>query len=243
MLYQAASVAADSGQFVNAREMTQQASRSAQRADSLEKRARYEAAAALRDALVSLDGFAKREAQSALALSSDRNTEVRAAIALVLARLGNSAQAIKLADELGSRFPESTLVQFNLLPSIRAAAELGNGNPRKAVDALVAAEPFELGAVGINVLQPIYLRGEAYLATGQGTAAVAEFQKILDHPGVVRTNLIGVLAHLQLGRAFALSRDKTKAKKAYQDFLTLWKDADPDIPILKQAKAEYAKLQ
>ena len=242
MLYQAASVAADSGQFVKAREMTQQASRSAQRADSLEKRARYEAAAALRDALVGLDGFAKQEAKSALALSSDRNTEVRAAIALVLARLGDSAEATKLADELGRQFPESTIVQFSLLPSIRAAAELGNGNPREAVGVLVAAEPFELGVVGINVLQPVYLRGEAYLATGQGIAAVAEFQKILDHPGVVKTNLIGVLAHLQLGRAFAVSGDKTKAKNAYQDFLTLWKDADPDVPLLKQAKSEFAKL-
>ncbi len=243
MFFQAANVAADAGQFVKAREMTQRASSSAERADALERRARYEAAAALRDALVGYNRLAKQEAQSALAHSSDRNSEVRAAVALVLARLGDSAEATKLADKLDSDFPESTIVQFNFLPAIRAALQLENGNPRNAVDVLRAAEPYELGMVGIGALQPVYLRGEAYLATSNGTAAAAEFQRILDHPGVVKTYLIGVLAQLQLGRAFAKSGDKIKAEKVYQDFLSLWKDADPDIPILKQAKAEYAKLQ
>jgi len=242
MLYQAGNLAADAGQFVRAREMTQQASSSADRADALERRARFEAAAALRDALVGYNRLAKQEAQSALAHSGDRNSEVRATIALVLARLGDFAEATKLANELDGRFPESTTVQFNFLPSIRASTELGNGNPRKAVDVLAAAEPYELGLVGIGTLQPVYLRGEAYLATREGSAAAVEFQKILDHPGVFKTLQIGVLAQLQLGRAFAMSGDMIKAKGAYQNFLTLWKDADPDIPVLIDAKAEYAKL-
>jgi eukaryotic-like serine/threonine-protein kinase len=242
ILYLIANVVADTGQFEKAREMMQRASSSAQRAGLSEKQARYQAAGALRDALVGHNGFAKQEAQSALALSSDRNTEVRAAIALVLARLGDSARATKLANELGNHFPDSTIVQFNFLPSIHAATQLGNGNPRKAIDALVAAEPYELGIAGMGILQPVYLRGEAYLATSQSTAAIVEFQKILDHPGVVKTSLVGVLAHLQLGRALAMSGDKIKARKAYQDFFALWKDADPDIPILIAAKAEYAKL-
>ena len=111
---------------------------------------------------------------------------------------------------------------------------------------LAPAAPYELGGIVEIfhfVLYPVYMRGEAYLAAKQGTAAAAEFQKILDHPGVVRSELIGALAHLELGRAYALSGDAAKAKSAYKDFLTLWKDADPDIPILKQAKAEYARLQ
>ena len=243
MLNYEANVAAYAGQFAKARELTRRASSSAQRADAKEAAARYQAAAALRDALVGNTGPARQLAEAALAFSDGRDTRTRTTVALVLARLGDSAQAKRLADDLGRRFPEDTILQFNYLPTIHAASALQGGNPAKAVDALVVAAPYELGDVGTGNLQPVYLRGEAYLAARQGAAAAAEFGKILDHPGVVGTLLIGALAHLQLGRAYVLQGDTAKAKAAYQDFLTLWKDADPDIPIQKQAKAEYARLQ
>ena len=133
---------------------------------------------------------------------------------------------------------------FNYLPTIHAAVALLAGSATKAIEALAPAAPYELGSPGFTLsLYPVYLRGEAYVAARQGSAAVAEFQKILDHPGVVANEPIGALAHLGLGRAYALQGDGSKARAAYQDFLALWKDADPDIPILKEAKAEYAKLQ
>ena len=116
------------------------------------------------------------------------------------------------------------------------------GSANKALEALVPAPPYELGSTGFN-LYPVYLRGEAYLAAHQASAAAAEFQKILDHRGVVSNEPIGALAHLGQGRAYAMQGDTAKARAAYQDFLALWKDAEPDIPILKEAKAEYAKLQ
>jgi tetratricopeptide (TPR) repeat protein len=124
---------------------------------------------------------------------------------------------------------------------IHAAAALQSGSANKALEALLPASPYELGSTGFN-LYPVYLRGEAYLAAHQGSAAAAEFQKIIDHRGIVLNDPIGALAHLQIGRAYAMQGYSAKAKAAYQDFLTLWRDADPDIPILKQAKVEYAKL-
>lgn len=130
----------------------------------------------------------------------------------------------------------------NYLPTIRAVAALEAGSASKAIEALAPVAPYELGSVG-QPLYPVYLRGDAYLAAHQGSAAVGEFQKILAHPGVVANEPIGALAHLGLGRAYALSGDSAKAQAAYQDFLALWKDADADIPILKEAKAEYAKLK
>jgi serine/threonine protein kinase/DNA-binding winged helix-turn-helix (wHTH) protein len=243
MLYIESNVAAYAGQFAKARDLTRRASSSTQHADEREAAARYQAVAALRDALVGNQGPARQEAQAALALSNDWDIEIQATIALVLARLGDSAAATRLADDLGRRYPEGTILQFNYLPTIHAATALASGSPAKAVDSLVASAPYELGQIGYCTLYPVYLRGEAYLAAGQGAAAAGEFQKILDHTGFVRTGIIGALAHLQLGRALALSGDKTKTKSAYQDFLTLWKDADPDLPILRDAKAEYAKLK
>jgi hypothetical protein len=151
-----------------------------------------------------------------------------------------------MAADLARRFPEDTIVQFNYLPSIHAAIALQEGSASRAIEALVPATPYELGSCGwpfTFVLYPIYLRGEAYVAAQQGSAAAAEFQKILDHPSVVVNEPIGSLAHLGMARASALSGESAKSRAAYQDFLTLWKDADPDIPILKQAKSEYAKLQ
>ncbi len=187
---------------------------------------------------------AKQQAQAALALSTGRDVEAVSAIALGLA--GDAAQAARLLADLAKRFPEDTIVQSSYLPTIRAVAALQGGSASKAIEALAPVAPYELGSAGQSVsiaLYPIYLRGEAYLAAHQGSAAVAEFQKILDHPGVVGNEPIGALAHLGLARAYALSGESVKSRTAYQDFLKLWKDADPDIPILIAAKSEYAKLK
>jgi serine/threonine protein kinase/tetratricopeptide (TPR) repeat protein len=240
MLYAESDTAAYAGQFAKARELTRRASESAQRADEKETAANYEAEAAWREALVGNMSQAKQQAQAALALSNGKDVEAIAAFALGLA--GDAAQATQLAADLAKRFPEDTIVQSNYLPTIRAVAALQGGSASKAIEALLPAAPYELG-LGGQALYPVYLRGEAYVAARQGSAAVAEFQKILDHSGVVANEPIGALAHLGLGRAYALQGDGAKARAAYQDFLALWKDADPDVPLLKQAKSEYAKLQ
>jgi serine/threonine protein kinase/Flp pilus assembly protein TadD len=234
--------AAYGGQFGKARELTRRASDSAERADEKETAAGYEAEAAVREALVGNMSQAKQQARAALALSTGSDVEAVSAIALGLA--GDAPQSTRLAADLAERFPEGTIVQFEYLPMIHAAAALQSGSANKALEALIPAAPYELGLpLWYVALYPVYLRGEAYLAVHQGSAAAAEFQKILDHACVVWNEPIGALAHLGLARAYALSGDTVKAKSAYQDFLGLWKDADPDIPILKQAKAEYAKLQ
>jgi predicted Zn-dependent protease len=165
--------------------------------------------------------------------------------ALALARAGDTAAAEKLVAELDRIFPLDTLVQRYWLPTIRAAVALQRKNPSRAVELLQAASTVELGQpTNFSVfLCPVYLRGEAYLMLHDGNAAAAEFQKFIDHRGVVVNFPWGALARLGLARAYAVQGDTAKAHIAYQDFLNLWKDADPDIPILKQAKAEYAKLQ
>jgi tetratricopeptide (TPR) repeat protein len=245
MLDNESDTAAYGGQFAKARELTRRASDSAQRADEKETAGIYEAEAAVREALVGNMSQAKRQAQAAIALSNGRDVEAMCGIALGLA--SDSAQATRLAADLAKRFPEDTIVQFESLPMIHAAAALSGGSATKAIEALAPAAPYGNGTTAPIwtgfTLYPVYLRGEAYVAAHQGSAAAAEFQKILDHPGVVVNEPIGALAHLGLARAYALSGDTTKSKTAYQDFFALWKDADPDIPILKEAKAEYAKLQ
>ena len=153
-----------------------------------------------------------------------------------------------MAEDLDKRFPEDTIVQFNYLPTLRAKLALLRASPLQALDTLGVAAPYELGLAAFDYhnwpnLYPVYVRGEAYLAAQQGKEAAAEFQKIFDHRGIVLNEPIGALAHLQLGRAYAMQGDTAKARAAYQDFLVLWKDADPDIPVLIAAKAEYAKLQ
>jgi serine/threonine protein kinase/tetratricopeptide (TPR) repeat protein len=228
------------GQFAKGRELTRRASDSAQRADQKETAAAYEAEGAAREALVGNMGPAKQQAQGALALSDGRNVEAISAIALGLA--GEGPQATRLAADLAKRFPEDTIVQFEYLPMIHAATALQSGSATKALEALAPAAPYELGSIGGVTLYPVYLRGQAYLAAHQGSAAAAEFQKIVDHPGVHPTFAEHALAKLGLGRAHVMTGDAAKARAGYQDFLALWKDADPDIPILKQAKAEYAKL-
>jgi len=244
ILYGESDTAAYAGQYAKARELTRRASDSAQRADEKETAAGYQAEGAVREALVGNMGLAKQQAQAALALSTGRDVESVSAIALGFA--GDSTQATRLAEDLSKRFPEDTIVQLEYLPMIHAATALQAGSATKAIEALAPAAPYELGVTAQTLnfaLYPVYLRGEAYLAGHQGGAAAAEFQKILEHPGVVLNEPIGALAHLGLAHAYVLSGDTTKAKSAYQDFFALWKDADPDIPILKEAKVEYAKLQ
>jgi hypothetical protein len=173
--------------------------------------------------------------------------------AAALAQAGDSDGAQKQVAALSKEFPLDTLIQNYWLPMIRAQVELNNGHARRAVQLLEQAKPYELSGWSDVPIYPVWVRGQAYLASGDGPAAAAEFQKILDHPGLMSNYVTGALAHLYLGRARALEarslqgaaaeNAKGKARAAYQDFLNLWKDADPDIPILRQAKAEYAKLQ
>jgi eukaryotic-like serine/threonine-protein kinase len=244
MLYNESDTAAYAGQFSKARELTRDASNVAQRADEKETAAGYEAECAVREALVGNMSQAKQQAQAALALSTGRDVESISAIALGLA--GDAQEGTRLAADLAQRFPEDTIVKFNYLPTIRAAAALQRGSASKAIEELVPPSPYELGTTAASfnfVLYPVYLRGQAYVAAHKGGPAEVEFQKILDHPGVVQNEPIGALAHLGLARACALSGDTAKAKAEYQYFFALWKDAGSNIPILKQAKAEYAKLQ
>ncbi len=254
MLYTESDTAAYTGQFSKARELTRRASESAQHADEKETAASYEAEAAVREALVGNMSLARQQAQAAMALSTGRDVEAISALALGLA--GDAAQATRLAANLARRFPEDTIVQFNYLPTIHAAIALQKSSANRAIEALVPATPYELGSCGwpfTFVLYPVYLRGEAHVAAQQGIAAAAEFQKILDHPSLVVNEPLGSLAHLGMARAYALEAQpargvdadtaRAKARAAYQDFLTLWKDADPDIPVLIAAKSEYAKLR
>jgi tetratricopeptide (TPR) repeat protein/class 3 adenylate cyclase len=236
------STAAYAGQLGRARELARKAIASAFRADEKETAARYEASSALCNSLFGKPTEADHTAMSALQISTGR--DVQAAVALALGLAGDSAQTPKLADNLGQRFSQDTIVQFNYLPTIRAAMAVSGRNFPGAIEYLQAASAYELGnPSGTPPLMPVYVRGQSYLAAHQGSAAGAEFQKILDHRGIVGNAPIGALAHLGLARAYALQSDTVKARAAYQDFLTLWKDADPDIPILLAAKSEYAKLK
>jgi ATP/maltotriose-dependent transcriptional regulator MalT len=159
---------------------------------------------------------------------------------------GDRSRAQALADNLAKQYSENTLVQFNYLPVIRAQIALISKNPTQAIKLLKDAQRYELGqpaqVISLN-MYPVFVRGEAYLASQDGASARAEFQKILDNPGMSLNEPIAALAHLGLARAAVLQGEKDRAQAFYQDFLQLWKDADPDIPILKQAKAEYASLQ
>jgi eukaryotic-like serine/threonine-protein kinase len=243
LLANEADTAAYSGRIGEAREFSRRAVASAERAEEKEVAASYEAEAAVREALFGNAVEARQRAAAALALSAARDVQYGAMLAVALA--GDAARAQVLADDLGERFPEDTIVQFNYLPTLHAQLALSRNDTAKAIEVLQAAGPYELGSVGNFTLYPVYVRGEAYLAARQGSEAAAEFQKILDHRAIVLNEPIGALAHLQIGRAYAMQGYTTKAKAAYQDFLALWKDADPDpdIPILIAAKSEYAKLQ
>jgi eukaryotic-like serine/threonine-protein kinase len=244
------------GHLGRARELTTRAVDSAVQADSKENGAVSLAIAAQREAAFGNATEALRSAAEALKIPlASRDVESEAALAFAMA--GDTARAESLVQDLGKRFPLDTQMQSLWLPAIQAQLALDKKNPAAALSALQAASPIELGQIvfvaNISCLYHVYVRGEAYLAAGQGNAAAAEFQKILDHSGIVWNCWTGALAHLGVARANALqSRTsqgadadaaRTRALAAYKDFLTLWKDADPDIPILKQAKAEYARLQ
>jgi serine/threonine protein kinase/tetratricopeptide (TPR) repeat protein len=240
-----ANTAAYSGRLLKAREFSHRAVASAVEEKAMETAAAYEAQAALREGYFGNGAEARNRAAAALSLSVGREVQFGAALALALA--GDEAGTLRLAGDFSRRFSEDTVVHFNYLPTLYAQLALNRRDASKAIEVLQAAAPYELGCSGNNILwlclYPVYVRGEAYLASHQGNEAAAEFQKILDHRGVVLNDPIGALAHLQIGRALVLQGDTTKARAKYLDFLMLWKDADPDIPILKQAKVEYAKLQ
>jgi hypothetical protein len=251
-----ADTAAYFGHLEKAWELSRRAADSAERAGEEETggAAGIYAVSALREALFGDAAKARQHATLAKRYSAERDALSNLAgqndygLALALAYAGDLNRAQGLADDLNKRFRKDTVLQFNYLPTLRAKLALTHGNPQEALETLRAAAPYELGLPAFGFynwpnLYPVYVRGEAYLAAHQGGEAAAEFQKILDHRGIALNSPIAVLAHLQQGRAYALQGDTAKARAAYQGFLTLWKDADPDIPILKQAKAEYSKLQ
>jgi serine/threonine protein kinase/Flp pilus assembly protein TadD len=232
------------GRNGKARDLSRRAVDLSTRNDQKETAALWQMEASLREAELGNTSAARQQANAALALASAHDTQILGALAF--ARAGDSVEAVKMADDLAKQHREDTLVNAYWLPSIRATIELSRNNADKAIEILRAAGPFELGSPTSPVvgamLYPIYVRGQAYLKLRQGKEAAAEFQKIIDHRNIVMNFITGALAHLGLARAYALQGDTAKARTAYQDFLTLWKDADPDIPILKQAKAENAKL-
>jgi predicted Zn-dependent protease len=230
------------GRLLKAQDFTRRAVNSAVRAGSKETAALWQVNAALREAEVGDGAQGKQEAISALALSSGRDVKLIAAF--TMARAGDNQRAKALVQELKKDYPTDFLMKLYWLPTINAAIELNGGNVSQALKELETAAPYELG-VGtfVDYLYPAYVRGQVYLLAHQADAAAAEFQKLLDHPGIVSNFMTGALAHLQLGRAYATAGDTAKAKAAYEDFFTLWKDADEEIPALKRAKAEYSKLQ
>jgi serine/threonine protein kinase/tetratricopeptide (TPR) repeat protein len=233
------------GRLNKARYFSRRAVDSAVRADSKETAALWQVIAALREAELGNMALARQGVAAALALSRGRDVKVMAALAL--ARIGDVTRASALAEELEKDYPTNTVLKLYWLPTVKAAIERNKSDSSQAVVYLETVAPYELGAppplFQVGTLYPAYLRGQAYLIVNNGAAAAAEFQKLLDHRGIVVNFVTEALAHLQIGRAYAMQGDTAKARAAYKDFLALWKDADPDIPILKQAKAEYAKLQ
>ncbi len=236
------------GKLKDANQLTRRVMNSAEASDAKEGAATYQAAAALREVEFGNREQARAEANAAVKLAPNR--DVWAMAALALARAGDTAAAEKLSAELNESFPLDTMVQRYWLPCIAAAVAIGRKDPNRAVEQLQPASSIELGLpTNLTVsLCPVYLRGEAYLMLGDGKAAAAEFQKFIDHYGLVVNFSWGALARLGLARAYALDAAKDpaardKARAAYQNFLTLWKDADPDVPVLIQAKAEDAKLE
>ena len=246
MAHHQAMVMAYSGRLPEARAMTRHATDLARQVNDKERAAIYQTGAALYEAHTGNTGPALGRAKEALGLS--RGQDVTYGAAYTFAISGDLARAQTLADELNKRFPEDTLVQSIYLPTLRARIALRANDPGKAIADLEVARPYDLAMPGsvflgyYGGLYPVYVRGEAYLAAQEGVKAAAEFQKILDNRGGAFADPIGALAHLQLARAFVLMGDKAKAKAAYQDFLTLWKRADTQTPVVAEAKAEYARL-
>ncbi len=238
---------ARSGRLQAARRSSSRAMDVALQEGDREVSANYQAARAVWEAVCGNTVEGKKNAIAALALSNGRDVEYTGALALAFS--GEFVRSQALAGDLEKRFPEDTFVKFTYVPVLRALAAMGRGQPGDGVELLQITIPYELAVNGLNFnhfylggLHSAYVRGEAFVAAHRYPEAAAEFQKILDHRGIVGADPIGALAHLQLGKVFALLGDKAKGEAAYEAFLALWKDADPDIPVLKQAKAEYARL-
>jgi tetratricopeptide (TPR) repeat protein len=242
MLASQADTAAWYGKAKEARQLTRRAMESVLQKDVREIAAAYQAEAAEIEADQGRREQAHADAIGSMRLASNR--EVQRMASLALARSGDIPRAQELAAGLDRDFPLDTMVQSYWLPVIRAAVALQRRDPDKAISLLESAKATELGYTGgVPNMFPAYLRGEAYLMLHDGNRAAAEFQKYIDHRGLVRNSPWGALARLGLARAYAMQGDIAKARTVYRDFLTIWKDADPDLPLLKQAKAEYAKLQ
>jgi eukaryotic-like serine/threonine-protein kinase len=239
------SVLAYFGRLRQAGDMSRVAIEFAREAKQNERAGMYQSAMAVRQAFFGDIQGARRRAAAAQELSNGRDVEWGVALAFALS--GDFTRSQALASDLEKRFPEDTYVTRTYVPALRALFALNQRDPQKAIDLLLTATPFDFAIPGswsgfFGNLYPVYLRGVARLAARQGSEAAAEFEKILSHPGIMFTDPAATMARLQLGRAWAMAGDEAKAKAAYQDFLTLWKDADADVPVLKQAKTEYAKL-
>jgi len=247
MLLLESQTAAYGGQISRSQELLNRIVENHRRAGSKDPGSYYLALVSVNEALVGNLALARHEAEDALKYTENTDKDyTRATAAIVLGLVGDSQKPLQVADDLAKRFPENTSMQFHYLPMIRGAVAMHSGNTAKALEAFAAGARYETGSPLYTDdlrLYPVFLHGLAYLGGHDGAQAAAEFQKIIDHRGLIVNEPIGALAHLELGRAYAITGDSAKAKTAYQDFLALWKDADADVPILKQAKAEYAKLQ
>jgi tetratricopeptide (TPR) repeat protein len=240
LLLEAACVEEYHGRFAKARELHARARTSAEKAGGVGRAAGYLADQAMDEGHVGNFAMAKRLATQGLTGPNARNVLQRNALALAVA--GDNATAARLLQELTTN-PRDLLVQNFAAPTIHAYIEMNNGNPAKAIEILRAALPYDLAMTEFSSLQPAYARGLAYLQLRQGAQAAREFQKLIDNPGAVYASILGALARLQRGRARVVSGDLDAARTDYQDFLALWKDADPDVPVLRQAKAEYEKIK
>jgi tetratricopeptide (TPR) repeat protein len=228
-----------------ARELTRQAVESAKRNGTADTAALWQVNEALREAELGNTALARKAAADAMFLSPKSDIELLAALAL--ARCGDTVQSSALADKVAAEFDRDTMIQAYWLPTIHAAIAINRGDVQKAVELLSTTSEYELGMPvqwpSHGTLYPVYVRGEAYLRAGDGVRAATEFQKMIEHRGIVSNFPLGALAHLQLGRAYELAGDVGKAREAYAAFLVIWLNADPDVPILKRAQAEYAKLR
>jgi tetratricopeptide (TPR) repeat protein len=218
----------------------------AQKSGRRERAGLFEAGRAVWEAFYGNAAAARQNATAALTLARARDVDYAAAFALALS--GDQARARTLADDLEKTHPEDTLVLYHYLPALRALFAIDARDPAAAIQSLQAASRFDLAIAGVGFtgyfgkLYPIYIRGEAYRAARQPNEAIAEFQRILDHRSIVLVDPVDALTRLQLARTLALSGDTAKAKDAYNDLLTLWKDADQDVPVVRAARAEYARL-
>jgi eukaryotic-like serine/threonine-protein kinase len=241
MLLAESETAAYRGELSRARDLVQRAGQRAKETQNLELAASIMAQAAAREAEFGNRELARKQGADALALKAGRDQMIQAAVAF--ARAGDVAGAQKLADALNQEVPLDTIVQSYWLPTIHASIALQRNDAQAAIKFLEKAEAYELGNQGYGILYPVYVRGQAHLKAKQGEQAAGEFKKILTHRGIAKNSPLAALSQLQLARALAMTGDNVAARKSYQDFLAEWKSADPDIPLLQQAKGEYAKLQ